>query len=329
MFYKYGTVLHSLPNGSRIIHERLDMTDVNSFIDVASLDAKRTICVNMSYLMCLVRYLVTNRTRMVSSLRSFHSIVVVFNHCCLVFLLEWHSSQRAWQWENHISTTNQLANKDALRAVTLVAVHDDTFESVTNVIVKKPTPAADGTLTLMCEHDSALTLIEDCAISGDGSDMSSQRTSFWSADGDQSAKSSPNQKHATPLFPDLWRNAIGDEFFDELIKWHTAATGGGQLQTQLNENFAVSVKDAMPWKTRNSAADREIPWKHRWAATGGIQTHWIWKQDTSGWGQWRIRNFWWRWEQHNSATVRILTLSKNQCGLVSNVANRMKNRINQ
>ena len=75
-------------------------------------------------------------------------------------------------------------DKDMSRALMLVAIQDDNYDSVRDKIVEQPNLDADGMMDLIREHDGTLNLLEDNrGPTGDGIDIRARRSSSTSAQG--------------------------------------------------------------------------------------------------------------------------------------------------
>jgi hypothetical protein len=143
-------------------------------------------------------------------------------------------------------------DKDTLRALLLVAIQDDAFETVRDAIVQQPDKSVEAILTDIREKETVLNIKDQASsVSGDGT--SNLRTSRRSVS--FLSNSSPPQRHSScgesgpstikkwniPKFPDAWQGTVGKPFFKLLLEWRTTAHKG-KTQTQLNELYSTTVE---------------------------------------------------------------------------------------
>ena len=147
-------------------------------------------------------------------------------------------------------------DKDTLRALLLVAIQDDAFESVRDAIVQHPDKTVEAILTDIREKETVLNIKDQASsVSGDGTASSrtsrrsvsfssgsnqKQRSSATAAGGDSGTTSFKN-KWNVPKFPDTWRNSVGGPFYKLLIEWRAAAHQQ-KTQSQLNDLFNTTVE---------------------------------------------------------------------------------------
>ena len=141
-----------------------------------------------------------------------------------------------------------IANdKDMLRALMLVAIQDDNYDSVRDKIVEQPNLDADGMMDLIRERDGTLNLLEENrGPTGDGMDIRSRRSSTQPAQGHK------KEGYFIPFFPDSWRHTIGSKMFKVLVQWRMDATRNKMSQTALNKKYALSVSNYENTKDRNN-----------------------------------------------------------------------------
>jgi hypothetical protein len=81
---------------------------------------------------------------------------------------------------------------DTLRALLLVAIQDDQFETIRDNIVHKPTLSIDEILKDIRKHNTSMQMKDGaCNITGDGTTLSGQQTTSYT--------------RASPEMCDLWR----------------------------------------------------------------------------------------------------------------------------
>ena len=143
---------------------------------------------------------------------------------------------------------------DTLRALLLVAIQDDDFETVRDSIVHKPESGVETILTELRERETSLMMKDQASkLVGDGATTNprySRRTTQLSAgtthkSGDNSNPSN-NQKWNIPKFPDSWKSGFGASLFKLLIAWRSDAYKG-KTQAQLNNAYATVVE---PFKSK-------------------------------------------------------------------------------
>jgi hypothetical protein len=101
---------------------------------------------------------------------------------------------------------------DTLRALLLVAIQDDQFETIRDNIVHKPMLSIEDILEDIREHDNSMQMKDGaCNITGDGTTLS----------GRQTATREPHQKCVIfgecwniPFFLESWNQVVGGKFFD-------------------------------------------------------------------------------------------------------------------
>jgi hypothetical protein len=139
-------------------------------------------------------------------------------------------------------------NTDTLRALLLVAIQDDSFETVRDAaIVQKPQTSVESILTDIRDRELSLNIKDQASgVSGDGTSGSrhsrrtvkfSQGTSLASSNGDAGGKY--KSKWNIPKFPDSWKTVGGNSFFNKLLLEWRAEAHKSKTQAQLNELFAT------------------------------------------------------------------------------------------
>ena len=149
---------------------------------------------------------------------------------------------------------------DTLRALLLVAIQDDQFKLVRDMIVKEPTRGMDEILKDLHDWETSLQI----------KDSTHAEKPIWSvrctqASYTQNTYYSPDSAikgWRIPKFPDSWKTAFGPKIFHMLINWHTAAHKKAS-QEQLNEDFATSVEEYTArqpkWKSRRAQQPSKDP----------------------------------------------------------------------
>jgi hypothetical protein len=133
---------------------------------------------------------------------------------------------------------------DTLRALLLVAIQDDQFETIRDNIVHKPTLSFDEILKDICECDTSMQMKDGARkITGDGTTLSGQQT----------ATREPHQKCVTfgehwsiPFFPESWNQVVGGKIFQLLINWRMTAMKKGPTQDELNKALALKTEILHP-----------------------------------------------------------------------------------
>ena len=148
-----------------------------------------------------------------------------------------------------------VEDKDTLRALLLVAIQDDAFETVRDAILQQPDKTVEAILSDIREKEMVLNIKDQASnVSGDGNatwrtsrrtvsfspgSNQKQRTSAGAGGGDSGTTQS--KKWHVPKFPETWQAAVGKSFFTALIEWRAAAHQQ-KTQSQLNSQFAVIVE---------------------------------------------------------------------------------------
>ena len=145
-------------------------------------------------------------------------------------------------------------DKDTLRALLLVAIQDDAFETVRDAIVQHPGKTVEAILTEIREKETVLNIKDQASsVSGDGTSTprTSRRSVSFSSSGTHSQQrhttghgdSGANlpKKWSIPKFPDAWQGTVGKPFFKLLLEWRTSAHKG-KTQSQLNDLYSTTVE---------------------------------------------------------------------------------------
>ena len=143
-------------------------------------------------------------------------------------------------------------DKDTLRALLLVAIQDDAFETVRDAIVQQPDKSVEAILTDIREKETVLNIKDRASsVSGDGTSnlCTSRRSVSFSSNSNLHQRNSSGgesgsstiKKCNIPKFPDAWQGTVGKPFFKLLLEWRTTAHKG-KSQTQLNELYSTTVE---------------------------------------------------------------------------------------
>ena len=148
-----------------------------------------------------------------------------------------------------ISTDNET-----LRAFLLVALQDDDYDSIRDIIIEKPERAIDDLLNNIRQKDTSLQLKEGVRrLQGDGSTITSRRTSTNKAPKNTSViHAMKNGKWIIPSFPPGWKQVVGSKIFKVMTDWRKAAIHNNTLQEALNKRFAFRVEEVHSHKRARS-----------------------------------------------------------------------------
>jgi len=137
---------------------------------------------------------------------------------------------------------------DTLRALLLVAIQDDQFETVRDSIVHEPTRNVEDILKDIRERDTSMQMKDGArGLTGDGS-FAARRTGFERGGGDGRnvswQKPLINKKGRgpgwkIPEFPKGWATAFGPKLFKILEDWRQRATWEQALAKELNYEFSL------------------------------------------------------------------------------------------
>jgi hypothetical protein len=143
----------------------------------------------------------------------------------------------------------QLAeDTDTLRALLLVAIQDDAFDTVRDSIVHRPDNSVEAILTEIQEREMLLNIMNQaCNVTGNSvaTTQQSRRGESFSTGTQQRSSGGYSgasyKKWNIPKFPDTWKFSVGASFFKLLLKWRVKAHKG-KTQLQLNERFDTIVE---------------------------------------------------------------------------------------
>ena len=158
-------------------------------------------------------------------------------------------------------------DNDTLRALLLVAIQDDQYQTIRTDIVQKPERDIDTIFKDIRDHDSSLQLIDreqtDSAVRSRRASASSSRGSSSSG-----RPGSDSKSWYVPRFPDSWKKALGPKLFQVLLNWRSSAIKGAS-QAQLDKDFALICEAVAPTsaaargnnkrKARRSPAGDSVP----------------------------------------------------------------------
>ena len=140
---------------------------------------------------------------------------------------------------------------DTLQALLLVAIQDEQFEPVWDMIVKEPTRGVDEILKDLHDQETLLQ-IKDSAHAEKPIRLAlcAQGTYTWNT---YYSLDAVVKGWRIPKFPNSWKTAFGPKLFQMLINWRTAVHKK-VFQEQLDEDFATSTVEYTArqpkWKSR-------------------------------------------------------------------------------
>ena len=143
---------------------------------------------------------------------------------------------------------------DTLRALLLVAIQDDQFETVRDNIVHKPTRDIAEILKDIRERDTSMQMKDGAReLTGDGTSTRIRRTGA-DRGGDRrvSWKDQQSPSWRIPRFPDSWRDAFGPKLFKVMIDWRSQALYKHSSQKTLNDDYALKVESTAPKSPKRS-----------------------------------------------------------------------------
>ena len=152
---------------------------------------------------------------------------------------------------------------DTLRALLLVSIQDDDFDTVRDSIVHKPNSSVETILTEIRERETSLMMKDQASnVGGDGSTSarysrrtpqasSLKQTSKYSS-GDR--QTSGDKKWNIPRLPDSWKKSFGGPLFKLILEWRVDAHKG-KTQQQLNTLYDTVVEKFRP-SQKGSATSR-------------------------------------------------------------------------
>ena len=150
---------------------------------------------------------------------------------------------------------------DTLRALLLVAIQDDSYDSIRDTIVEKPTRNIDELLTDIRQKDTSLQ-IKDGARDISGEHPKTRRTQTPRSPYKGSPKVNVSDaikkgQWIIPHFPDGWKDAFGEKMFKVLTDWRKSACFHHKLQSELNSNYALRVDSTSPKRSRKATIQEE------------------------------------------------------------------------
>ena len=135
-------------------------------------------------------------------------------------------------------------DEQTLRALLLVAIQDESFESIKDNILEKPNRSVDELLGDIREKDTSLQMKDGVrSLQGDGQ-ISSRRTQVQGK-GNSRGKTADAIEQGLwviPPFPRGWKEAVGAKLFQVMSDWRSSAIYKNFLIKKLNENFAMKVE---------------------------------------------------------------------------------------
>ena len=141
------------------------------------------------------------------------------------------------------------ADNDTLRALLLVAIQDDAFDPVREIIIKSPASSIQQLLNEIRDRESSLEMKDGPrGLTGDGV-ISSRRAQVKGTTA-KKVRFQPGIKDGKwfiPRFPSSWKDALGSGIFQTLLQWRGAAIGG-KPQAQLDVDFKMDVEEYTPGK---------------------------------------------------------------------------------
>lgn len=141
-------------------------------------------------------------------------------------------------------------DEETLRALLLIAIQDDDFESVRDKIVENPKLGYDKILIHIRERHQSLAIKDDAGITGDGARV--RRTPHKTGTGSQGSTG----QFKIPRLPSSWRRAFGPKLFDVIISWRGAAHSGKYSQASLDKKFDLEVQEMGGRKRPNRSTRR-------------------------------------------------------------------------
>ena len=141
----------------------------------------------------------------------------------------------------------KVADDDqTLRALLLVAIQDESFESIRDNILEKPNRSVDELLGDIREKDTSLQMKDGVrSLQGDGQ-ISSRRTQVQGK-GNSRGKTADAIEQGLwviPPFPRGWKEAVGAKLFQVMSDWRSSAIYKNFLIKKLNEDFAMKVENS-------------------------------------------------------------------------------------
>ena len=150
---------------------------------------------------------------------------------------------------------------DTLRALLLVAIQDDSYDSIRDTIVEKPTRNIDQLLTDIRQKDTSLQIKDGARdISGEHTKTrrtQTPRTPYKGSTKVNVAEAIKKGQWIIPYFPDGWKEAFGNKLFKVLMDWRKSACFHHKLQSELNTNFALRVDTKSPKRSRKTTIQED------------------------------------------------------------------------
>ncbi|KAL7575092.1 hypothetical protein ACA910_000460 [Epithemia clementina (nom. ined.)] len=146
-------------------------------------------------------------------------------------------------------------DKDTLRALLLVAIQDDEFDTVRDSIVHDPSRNVDTILKDIRERDTSLH-IKDSGNSDGSSFRTARRTSHPQAKRQGAATKVGTATWSIPRFPESWKASFGSKMFQLLLDWRSTAMYKKATQSTLDESFATVTEVVQPNSTQGKRKSR-------------------------------------------------------------------------
>ena len=150
---------------------------------------------------------------------------------------------------------------DTLRALLLVAIQDDSYDSIRDTIVEKPKRNIDELLTDIRQKDTSLQ-IKDGARDISGEYSKTRRTQMPRTPYKGNPKVNVSEaikkgQWIIPHYPDGWKEAFGEKMFKVLMDWRKSACFHHKLQSDLNTNYALHVDSKSPKRSRKTTTQED------------------------------------------------------------------------
>jgi hypothetical protein len=157
-------------------------------------------------------------------------------------------------------------DNDTLRALLLVAIQDDEFETTRDLILKEPDKTVEDVLKDLRMRDTSLQ-IKDSARDSDAK-IRARRTQKVSTFKGGATGHQDSTIWRIPRFPNSWKEAFGKKFFDILLHWRNAALQRRFTQSQLDEEYALVTEKVQSNNQSNLSRKRKS-----YARRAGGQQH--------------------------------------------------------
>lgn len=155
------------------------------------------------------------------------------------------------------SNATIASDNDTLRALLLVAIQDESFDTVRDEIVRDPSKTAQEILSDIRKRESSLQLKDGVPLLRmDGSpparlsrrtNINSQPSKFKNRQG-----SGAIRPWNIPFFPRSWKQAFGKSLFQLMLNWRKEAHGKVLAPDKLNTAFETVVEKFQPSKSNSS-----------------------------------------------------------------------------